>query len=54
MVDLKYPKFAVRYTDDHGDSNEQCSKCEYYVKRTCEIVMGTISPNGWCNKFKRD
>jgi hypothetical protein len=55
MNSLKFPKFAVRYTDDHGDSNEQCSKCKHSITRTiCDIVMGKINPLGWCNKFERD
>jgi hypothetical protein len=50
----KYPKSAVQYTDDHGSSSEQCSKCEYYLNRTtCKIVAGEINPGGWCNKFER-
>ena len=52
---LKFPKFAVRYTDDHGDSSEQCSKCTHYVGRNlCDIVQGLVKPGGWCNKFERE
>lgn len=50
---LKLPKFFVRYTDDHGDSNEQCSKCRFYGRRSCEKVAGDISPSGWCQLFQR-
>lgn len=49
-----YSKKAVRYTDDHGTSNEQCSKCKYYQSATvCKIVIGKINPGGWCNKYKK-
>ena len=44
----------VGYTDDHGSSNEQCSKCAHYVDRTtCDIVIGKINPGGWCRKYRR-
>jgi hypothetical protein len=49
-----YNKKVVRYTDDHGSSNEQCSKCKYFEHpRSCEIVIGAIKPGGWCNKYKK-
>jgi hypothetical protein len=49
-----FNKKAVAYTDDHGTSSEQCSKCEYYQSATvCKIVIGKINPGGWCKKFKR-
>jgi hypothetical protein len=47
-----FSKAAVNYTDNHGASNEQCSKCVHYVNATtCEIVVGRIRPEGWCKKF---
>lgn len=52
---FKFPQFFVRYTDDHGDSSEQCSKCAHYVNRTtCDIVKSPINPEGWCALFRRD
>ena len=49
------PKAEVAYTDDHGTSDEQCSKCEHYCNpTTCDIVAGIIRPTGWCKRFKRD
>ena len=52
---IKFSKDAVEYTDDHGSSNEQCSKCEYWVNSTtCKIVRGMIRNTGWCNRFERD
>jgi hypothetical protein len=51
----EYSKSEVRYIDNHGSSDEQCSKCVHYVnKTTCEIVKGKINPAGWCDKFKRN
>jgi hypothetical protein len=50
----KYFKASVRYTDDHGDSPEQCSKCAHYLPSACKIVEGRIRPDGWCNQFVRE
>jgi hypothetical protein len=48
----KYSKKSVRYTDDHGDSPEQCSKCAHYLPPSeCKIVEGKIRSKGWCNQF---
>lgn len=45
-------KSEVSYTDDHGASPEQCSKCFYFIRSgRCWVVHGQISPNGWCKKF---
>ena len=58
-----YTKNEVHYTDDHGTSSEQCSKCRHYDAPSrdivydapirCDIVEGKIKPGGWCNRFKR-
>lgn len=54
-LSFKFPKFFVQYTDDHGNSSEQCSKCAYYMNRTtCSKVQGEINPSGWCQLFRRD
>lgn len=51
-MNMKYTKEEVKYTDDHGDSPEQCSKCRHYANAsTCKIVIGKINPGGWCNRF---
>lgn len=50
----RFEKSQVDYTDDHGTSDEQCSKCQHILtKSTCEIVKGIINPDGWCRKFNR-
>lgn len=49
---IRETKEAVAYIDEHGSSDEQCSKCVYFVDATtCEIVIGKINPNGWCRRF---
>lgn len=54
----KQSKQKVNYTDNHGTSNEQCSKCKHYLKvnvniGACVVVSGQINPNGWCKMFAR-
>ncbi len=53
MADPKrFSKEQVEYTNNHGTSPEQCSKCTHYLNpTTCDIVVGRINPDGWCNKF---
>ena len=47
-----FSKHEVAYTDDHGSSPEQCSKCFYFIRSgRCWIVRGPINPEGWCKKF---
>ena len=57
MTPEKFTKNEVKYTDDHGESSEQCSKCRHFVETTrgnsCAIVWGAIKAGGWCNRFKR-
>jgi hypothetical protein len=48
-----YYKHEVEYTDEHGQSDESCEKCKHFEEpRYCEIVIGKIDPDGWCNKFR--
>jgi hypothetical protein len=50
-----YAKKDVKYTDDHGDSPEQCSKCAWWLgDKTCQVVVGKIKPEGWCMKYVSD
>lgn len=52
---IKFVKRLVEYTDDHGTSSEQCSKCKYFIDpHSCKRVVGSISPEGWCKLFKRE
>ncbi len=53
-MSVKLSKSDVEYSDDHGSSDEQCSRCAHYVNpTTCRIVAGRINPEGWCNQFER-
>lgn len=46
-------KETVKYTD-HGTKQEHCSICVHFVgPSTCEVVLGQVSPQGWCNQFKK-
>ena len=50
----KLHKELVRYTDHAMDETERCGLCVHYIRGgACEIVMGRISPGGWCNRFER-
>ena len=52
MATSRYAQKSVKYTDDHGDSNEQCSKCRFFrPSRHCAVVIGDIDPQGWCMKY---
>lgn len=47
-----YSKESVQYTDN-GTPSEHCAICEHYVGRNrCEIVLGSVMPSGWCNKWE--
>lgn len=51
---MKYSKKDVKYTEGHGDSNEWCDKCRFYLKilsGQCRVVKGPINPGGWCMKY---
>ena len=48
-------QFKYQKTPKDG---HQCSQCRFYVagkpataNGTCQIVEGSISPNGWCTAF---
>lgn len=50
----KISKQAANYTD-FGTRGERCRNCEHFLQPDgCEIVLGTISPNGWCEYFKEE
>jgi hypothetical protein len=49
-----YTKLQASYTHDHGQSDEQCSKCRHYFNQPqglCELVKGDIAYAGWCRLF---
>lgn len=50
----KSSKAAVKY-QGHPKGTQKCSGCRFFVKGknakangSCQIVSGSISPNGWC------
>jgi hypothetical protein len=48
---MKCAKSEVDYSP--GKGGERCGNCKYYRARTCSLVVGSISPNYWCELFKR-
>ena len=48
----KEPKATARYQDS-PNGNQQCSRCTHFrPPNSCQIVEGSVSPNGWCRHFK--
>lgn len=52
----KLAKAAVHYTDVARTSQVACWACRYFVPSgdrfaACQLVAGTISPSGWCDRF---
>ena len=36
-------------------SGEKCRNCRHFIRpNKCEIVQGTIDPEGWCKYFEED
>lgn len=47
----KTPKKVAKY-QDHPNKGQQCSKCRFFQPpKSCQLVAGDISPNGWCSFF---
>ena len=47
----KLTQAAARY-QDQPKGNETCAGCPYFVTpKSCVLVEGNISPNGWCPIF---
>jgi len=48
----KLSKAQVRY-QDNPKGIAMCATCTLFVApRTCKLVEGDISPNGWCNAYE--
>ena len=50
----KSSKAAVKY-QNHPKGSQKCAGCRFFIKGktasangACQIVSGSISPNGWC------
>lgn len=47
----KLAQNVVMY-QDHPKGNQKCSLCQHFQPpSSCQIVAGTISPDGWCGVF---
>ncbi len=53
----KASKAAMKY-QDKPNGDEQCSNCKFFIpgetpkaNGTCQIVEGSISPQGWCTAY---
>ena len=48
----KQTKTEAAY-QDQPNGQQRCGICAHFMPPAgCEIVEGTISPNGWCRNFK--
>jgi hypothetical protein len=47
----KTDKKTAKY-QDHPNNGKSCSQCNYFrPPKSCQLVAGDISPNGWCSFF---
>ncbi|WP_346839011.1 high-potential iron-sulfur protein [Microbulbifer sp. SAOS-129_SWC] len=47
----KVSKETVKYQDSPKDG-KKCSACQFFVAPgSCQLVEGSISPDGWCSLF---
>ena len=50
-AEAKVAQKAAQY-QDKPHQGKQCSGCaHFHAPSTCDVVEGTISPNGWCKLF---
>ena len=57
-AEAKTSQKAAKYQNS-PKGNQKCSGCRFYVANTkdpkkngsCQIVEGSISPNGWCSLY---
>lgn len=51
VAQSKVSKETVKYQDSPNDGNK-CSACQFFIApNSCQLVEGTISPDGWCSLF---
>jgi hypothetical protein len=49
----KTDKKTAKY-QDHPNKGQQCAICKYFQPpKSCQLVEGDISPNGWCSFFAK-
>jgi High potential iron-sulfur protein len=45
----KTAKKTAKY-QDHPNNGQSCSQCNFFrPPKSCQLVEGDISPNGWCS-----
>ena len=50
----KVSKQSANYID-YAMGGEKCKNCRHFIAPSrCEIVEGSINPNGWCKYFEED
>jgi High potential iron-sulfur protein len=49
----KTDKKTAKY-QDHPNKGQQCANCQFFrPPKSCQLVEGDISPNGWCSYFAK-
>ena len=55
----KSTKAAMKY-QDKPNGDQKCSNCKFFVAGktptsdgTCQVVEGSISPQGWCTAYSK-
>jgi hypothetical protein len=49
----KTDKKTAKY-QDHPNKDQRCALCNYFrPPKSCQLVDGDISPNGWCSFFAK-
>lgn len=52
MGSHKMTKIEAHYTD-RGMGASKCKNCQHFMApNRCQIVLGNISPEGWCTHFE--
>lgn len=49
----KTPKSVAKY-QDKPNNGQKCADCRFFQPpKSCQLVAGDISPNGWCSFFAK-
>ena len=50
----KVSKKLASYQDEPKGKSSMCATCKYFMApASCLVVEGTISPQGWCQRFDK-
>lgn len=53
QAQAKTDKKTAKY-QDHPNKGQQCAICRFFrPPKSCQLVAGDISPNGWCSYFAK-